>query len=466
MILGWSIWLSGLSCRTKATRRVSPCSTASHRRQSIDDGRSVTVVAVTSKIFPPTTFESDTTIKTALKAKRRMITASVQAIPDAQILRPELEAELADVLVDQHLVDSLELGAESTEKDIEQERVAERNPLYQGLPGQPPRHRNINVFIVRVPLLSGSPDWLSHWPQGSFPPLSPATGYDAKRRSITIRVRDDPRDDPTVTRARQFVLNEVSLLRRLVDATNTELAAWNDELPTLCRNAVGAERTRRNNTELRQRTLGPPVVATSTAPVPYPLPRRRARPARFSADEMRDLGGRSILPREDFASVLSELQRAAQFLAEHPRLRPVEEEDLRDLVLVVLNAAFPGGATGETFSKKGKTDIRVVTTLADVAGTGDCVFKAECKRWDGPASAVQALRQLSERYLTWSETRAAVILFVEPPRLPGTVSKAAIERLTEEYQCERREEVAGWPVLRVTNPPGIDSVIDVAILTM
>lgn len=55
------------------------------------------------------------------------------------------------------------------------------------------------------------------------------------------------------------------------------------------------------------------------------------------------------------------------------------EEQLRDALLVLLNAHYEGQATGETFNASGKTDI--------IVRVEDCnVFVGECKWWAGPAA--------------------------------------------------------------------------------
>jgi hypothetical protein len=53
------------------------------------------------------------------------------------------------------------------------------------------------------------------------------------------------------------------------------------------------------------------------------------------------------------------------------------EEELRNIILGHLNTHYPGQATGETFRRKGKTDIRI-------EHEDRSAFVAECKNWSGP----------------------------------------------------------------------------------
>lgn len=81
------------------------------------------------------------------------------------------------------------------------------------------------------------------------------------------------------------------------------------------------------------------------------------------------------------------------------------EEDLRDHLLLLLEPRFKGSATGETFNKAGKTDILVRYENSNV-------FIAECKFWGGSRLYLGTITQLLS-YLTWRDSKAAVILFVK-----------------------------------------------------
>ncbi|MBJ9675434.1 hypothetical protein [Burkholderia gladioli] len=83
-----------------------------------------------------------------------------------------------------------------------------------------------------------------------------------------------------------------------------------------------------------------------------------------------------------------------------------EEEHLRDHILVTLGASVVGSTTGETFNKRGKTDILVRSTTGS-----NNEFVGECKFWGGEVAYLATIDQLLN-YLGWRDTKAAVILFV------------------------------------------------------
>jgi hypothetical protein len=83
-----------------------------------------------------------------------------------------------------------------------------------------------------------------------------------------------------------------------------------------------------------------------------------------------------------------------------------DEEGFRDFFLPHLNSISKShSATGETFNKKGKTDILIQD------GEGNNAFIAECKIWYGEKELQNAIDQLIDRYVTWRDEHTALIVF-------------------------------------------------------
>ena len=94
------------------------------------------------------------------------------------------------------------------------------------------------------------------------------------------------------------------------------------------------------------------------------------------------------------------------------------EEDLRDLIVPSLNSVFIGSnSSAETFNRTGKTDI--ITKAPD----GSNIFIAECKIWRGEKMFLEAINQLLG-YVTWRDTRTALILFVKNSGIADVIEKA------------------------------------------
>ena len=96
--------------------------------------------------------------------------------------------------------------------------------------------------------------------------------------------------------------------------------------------------------------------------------------------------------------------------------KKLDEEDLRDILLSQLNAVFRGAATGETFVKKGKTDIHLRIDEGSI-------LSAECKFWDGEQLYISMMEQLSS-YLTWRQNYGILITFSDRKGFTSVIEKA------------------------------------------
>ena len=120
-----------------------------------------------------------------------------------------------------------------------------------------------------------------------------------------------------------------------------------------------------------------------------------------------------------YKDIIKKIYELCKEFEQHNSLyRGKHEEDLRDLIIPTLNVVFKGtNSTGETFNKAGKTDI--ITKAPD----GSNIFIAECKVWYGEKELSKAIDQLLG-YITWRDTRTAIILFVKKNGIIDIVKKA------------------------------------------
>lgn len=123
--------------------------------------------------------------------------------------------------------------------------------------------------------------------------------------------------------------------------------------------------------------------------------------------------------------IITLLDNQARSFEQTPKaFKELGEEDLRDILLSNLNSVFEGGATGETFSKKGKTDIYLKITKGNI-------LICECKVWGGKALYDETIDQL-RGYLTWRHNYGIMITFVRTKDFTKTLkeSEGAIQAHT------------------------------------
>jgi hypothetical protein len=136
---------------------------------------------------------------------------------------------------------------------------------------------------------------------------------------------------------------------------------------------------------------------------------------------------------EMYEDVLTVLSQAGHGMERKPSLyRDKEEEDLRDQFLLFLETRYTATTgTGETFNKSGKTDI--LLKYQD----GSNLFVAECKWWSGEADFHAAIEQLFARYLTWRDSKAALLLFVNNKSFSAVIEKVRNEAEKNAYFVRR-----------------------------
>jgi hypothetical protein len=175
-----------------------------------------------------------------------------------------------------------------------------------------------------------------------------------------------------------------------------------------------------------QASIGYPIMKRPDADS-YSVP---LKPKKIIPDRPTRPSGRSnayipepAIDDADYEEVLAVLRNARNALERSPSLSAkLDEEETRDLLLVMLNAQFEGKAAGEVFNCAGKSDILV--------RDGDRnVFIGECKIFDPKNKqsvehvVASALDQLLG-YLVWRDTKAALLLFIRDTNVSAVVSKA------------------------------------------
>lgn len=150
------------------------------------------------------------------------------------------------------------------------------------------------------------------------------------------------------------------------------------------------------------KTLNIPIARREGAPpiTELPIQRRMIQPLPAGKPSTPDYG----ISDEVYDEILRVIRHVGISFERTPATFAIHnEEELRDILLANLNSYFRGEATGETFRKKGKTDVCIEFE-------NRAAFVAECKLWKGDKAVLEAIDQLLG-YLTWRDVKAAVVIF-------------------------------------------------------
>jgi hypothetical protein len=133
----------------------------------------------------------------------------------------------------------------------------------------------------------------------------------------------------------------------------------------------------------------------------------------------------------EYAHILAVMSGMSLMMERSPRtFTKLKEEEIRDHFLLQLNGHYRGNATGETFNRRGKTDILV--------REGDKnLFIGECKIWKTIDGVTEAIDQLF-KYLTWRDSKAALVFFVKNKGIDGPL-KSIMETVSGHKAMKRHE---------------------------
>lgn len=112
----------------------------------------------------------------------------------------------------------------------------------------------------------------------------------------------------------------------------------------------------------------------------------------------------------------------------------LQEEELRDVILASLNTHYLGTATGETFNKRGKTDIHIPFE-------NKSAYIGECKIWTGQGAFSKAITQLFS-YMRWRDTKTSLIFFNKKNKDFPNILKTIDEVLSKEELCINQTRIA------------------------
>lgn len=355
-----------------------------------------------------------------LHQKRSEALKSVQRIPPDEILERPPE-QIADELIERFSVEVPHLAVDEAEAKFDDaEMDVSRDPMRgDWLEDRGPLMIPATRISLHAPYRG--PAEALRMRATQFTPSLPSG--DLANGEVTVW-RSIPGD--TVDReGRGAVEGLRTLLQQIekyVGFAAKDIAESNAQLETEIRQAVDARRSKVLADRNLAASIDIPLRRDKEAAKTYAVaPVHRKRPPIRSTKRVTGEAFKPEPALDDsvFAGIVTDI---ATTLKQFERLavtyHDADEERLRDQILVMLGNVY-GNPTGETFSKRGKTDIYLPYE------DGQAVFLAECKWWTGEkAFAEKALPQLLDGYVVWRDTHAAMILFIRNKDASAVIEKA------------------------------------------
>lgn len=342
---------------------------------------------------------SDAELSAVLDSKVASIKDSVYSIPREQFL-----ATSADTLVEHLLgpltVEPLVLHEDQMQMDHSEAQVdvTGRFDYDMGTGGR--IHAAGHRLTFYVPF-TGDPElwklrpnmWISVMPRGDVDP---------RRSVLTITLTNTANTEPE--RYQRELESTLQGIRQLISSQGQLLSQYHAGLAGRIRELIERRRSEVEKLHGLTSAFNIPMVKKTGMPEfkPVEMAKRISRP--LPRPPAAGFKPEPAITTETYEELLAIIRHAgASFEGAPQTYQPLGEEGLRDNVLSHINVVFEGKATGETFRKYGKTDIRIEEESRSA-------FVGECKLWGGEKVLLEALTQLLG-YTTWRDCKAALVMF-------------------------------------------------------
>lgn len=240
---------------------------------------------------------------------------------------------------------------------------------------------------------------------------------------------DNPSNDPAAARA--AFDEQIANIEQYLSWSRQEVDQHNQQMRNEIPGMVANRREELLATRNLQAQIGYQVRRRQDADrYAVPISRKSLRPLTKPTSGARaPFKPEPAMQDQDYQAALRVLRNQRNALERTPSVAAkLDEEEIRDILLVGLNAQFEGDAGGELFNGAGKTDILIRVEDRNI-------FIGECKVWSGPKTMDEALNQLFG-YLVWRDTKAAILLFIRNKDVTAVIEKAI--RKIEEHPNHKR----------------------------
>jgi len=361
----------------------------------------------------------DSDVYTAFRAHIEKLLVEIRGLENSYVLRTS-PTELEQHHLDKAHIEPLILQAD--EYHIEDQRSiavdAKRDPNQMVFPGDRTRHIPGTQLTIAMPFEGDPMLWnirpSSHGMSG-YPEID-------LRGNIVLFLHQfaDTAANPETLKAE--IDRQVASLQNSVETLRGDVEQHNKTAPDTIRSALEAKRKQAQAASGAVSAIGIPIKrrdqpATYVAPVT-----RRKLPIHRPVPTAGNYEDEPELTEPEYQHILSVMRSLSVVVERNPAsFAALDEESIRDHILLQLNGHYEGSATGETFNRSGKTDI-----LIRVADRN--IFIGECKFWHGPKNCDEAIDQLLS-YLTWRDCKTALIIF-NRQKHPSAVAQKMHETMT------------------------------------
>jgi hypothetical protein len=366
---------------------------------------------------------------------------------DRNFLLNVIESEYIDYMIDRHQIQPLALLWDSMQVSDSERMIATTGRGYFMEEGD---QVACPVFAFQLPF-EGDGSLFNYAPTTHLL-WSIEASVHASNRLVSFEIVNWSSND--VSRELKHTKQNLNMQ---VGHVNNDVRGFNNALPKYCRKVFDARKQEHLKAANLLASLGVPIASAKAVPSTFTVPISKIKPIVKPAVADKPFAPEPVLSLEVFHHILTVCRDAGREFERHPSIYAnKDEETLRDHFLMVLAPHFESAA-GETFNKAGKTDILIRHEKANL-------FVAECKFWTGAKAVLAAVSQLLG-YLTWRDSKVALILFIRNKDVDSVIKQ--IKPALSDHDCyirtiEQKDE--GWIEFEFRLAPDNSRSVTLAVL--
>jgi hypothetical protein len=333
---------------------------------------------------------------------QQRITAAREAImsmPEAQIMATP-ENDIVQHMVERFCFDPIRLYVEQMQAESDETQVdvaGDRNRFFRG--------EHSGSFMVpglkityTIPYTGDAVLWsMRASSYTSMPPTAECT------RDKLIIIVSQPNDSLNPEAIKSHYEKTIQSIQQYLSFQEGDIAANKSAIDQAIRSAIADRKQALQKHKSVLEMLNIPIRPQGEAPVFNPMPIKKVivpLPPPPKSGFQPEPG----ITDDIYEHILNVIRHEGRSWESAPKtFAKHDEEELRDIILAHLNTHFQGQASGETFRKAGKTDIRI-------EADNRSAFIAECKVWSGQKQVSESVDQMLS-YLTWRDCKTALVFF-------------------------------------------------------
>ena len=399
----------------------------------------------------------------AFKAVFDSVKKKIENLSNEEICCTDL-GELEEYYVNENQIEQLELFKENITSDLSETKIKEYNRFFRDRYDDAEYYMLDGYKMTYIIPFDGNEDLLylkpSSWYDGDFPVdrvIAP-TETDYGKIIISFDYKKSVLLENAASKAflQKDFQREMQTYYEMIDRVNQDVQNFNKGFPSEIRAYLDKRKQKaKDYLQIRER-LELPLKLNPDAPNIKPVLLKKVK-------KKKELPFPNKAKKEpeyeiadaDYENIKNIILLACVSMEKSARtFAKLMEEELRDIILSHLNTHYQGTASGETFSRMGKTDIYIPFD-------NKAAYIAECKIWHGSKKFLEAVDQLCG-YATWRDTKTSLIIFNKDNKdfltLLDSVDKTVrstdrckevIRRKENEWQGKFAKEAGGHDIIKI-----------------